>query len=159
MTWTKRSAKKKTPQPGGPPSKRRRRKLKSITTDFLPRKQKYTIYNATFQGRNSFSKTDLDAIFMRMKEGSMRNGQLKLGYNLQITTNNQYVLNYKVFPNPTDTRTFILFLKSTAILNDFSYVVADAGYGSESNYGALIDDLEKTPLIPYGMMLKEEIQK
>ena len=153
----------KTPQPGGSPSKRRRRKLKKyrhkITTDFLPRKQKYTIYNATFQGRNSFSKTDLDATFMRMKEDSMRNGQLKPGYNLQIATNNQYVLNYQVFPNPTDTRTFIPFLKSTAILNDFSYVVADAGYGSESNYGALIDDLEKTPLIPYGMMLKEEKKK
>ena len=103
--------------------------------------------------------TDFDAIFMRMKEGSMRNGQLKLGYNLQITTNNQYVLNYKVFPNPTDTRTFILFLKSTAVLNDFSYVVADAGYGSESNYSVLIDNLEKTPLIPYGMMLKEEKKK
>src|SRR5699024_6297420 len=111
----------KTPQPDGSPSKRRRRKLKKyrhkITTDFLPRKQKYTTYNATFQGRNSFSKTDLDATFMRMKEDSMKNAQLKPGYNLQIATNNQYVLNYQVFPNPTVTRTFIPFLKSTAILN------------------------------------------
>lgn len=156
-------AQEKTPQPGGSLSKRRRRKLKKyrhkITTDFLPRKQKYTIYDATFQGRNSFSKTDPDATFMRMKEDPMMNGQLKPGYNLQIATNNQYVLNYQVFPNPTDTRTLIPFLKATAVLNDFSYVVADAGYGSESNYSTIIDDLEKTPLIPYGMMLKEQKRK
>ena len=80
---------------------------------------------------------------MRIKEDPMMNGQLKPGYDLQIATNNQYVLNYQVFPNPTDTRTLIPFLKATAVLNDFSYVVADAGYGSESNYSTIIDDLEK----------------
>ena len=33
--------------------------------------------------RNSYSKTDLDATFMRMKEDAMLNGQLKPAYNLQ----------------------------------------------------------------------------
>ena len=33
--------------------------------------------------RNSYSKTDHDATFMRMKEDAMGNGQLKAGYNLQ----------------------------------------------------------------------------
>ena len=36
------------------------------------------------EGRNSCSKTDPDATFMRMKEDHMRNGQLKPGYNVQI---------------------------------------------------------------------------
>ncbi|MBC1867494.1 hypothetical protein HCA23_14140, partial [Listeria seeligeri] len=49
--------------------------------------------------RNQFV-TDHDATFMRMKEDSMRNEQLKAGYNLQIATNKQYILGYDVFPNP-----------------------------------------------------------
>ena len=44
--------------------------------------------------RNSMSKTDPDATFMRMKEDRMRNGQLKPGYNLQISTNNQFIVHY-----------------------------------------------------------------
>ena len=46
--------------------------------------------------RNSYSKTDYDATFMRMKEDHMKNGQLKPGYNLQIATNSQFVLSYNV---------------------------------------------------------------
>lgn len=43
---------------------------------------------------------------MRMKDDYMRNGQLKLGYNLQIA----YVLVYDLFPNPTDTKNLNSFL-------------------------------------------------
>ncbi len=56
----------------------------------------------TFDGRNSFSKTDTYTTFMRRKDDPMRNGQLKAGYNLQIATENQFVLHYDIFPNPTD---------------------------------------------------------
>lgn len=38
----------------------------------------------TLGERNSYSKTDPDATFMRMKEDAMRNGQTKPGYNLQF---------------------------------------------------------------------------
>jgi hypothetical protein len=51
---------------------------------YVAREEKYERYNATFKGRNSFSKTDTDATFMHMKEDHMRNGQLKPGYNVQI---------------------------------------------------------------------------
>ncbi len=54
----------------------------------------------TFQDRNSFSKTDEDATFMRMKEDHMRNGQLKAGYNVQIGTENQFVLGYSSINEP-----------------------------------------------------------
>ena len=39
------------------------------------------------EGRNSYSKTDTNATFMRMKEDHMRNGQLKPAYNVQIAVN------------------------------------------------------------------------
>ena len=48
---------------------------------------------------------------MRMKEDHMRNGQLKPGYNVQISTNNQFVVNYSLHPNPTDTKTLIPHLE------------------------------------------------
>ena len=38
---------------------------KELETELLPRKEKYEAYNAAFNGRNSFSKTDHDATFMR----------------------------------------------------------------------------------------------
>lgn len=51
----------------------------------LTRKVKYESYQDTFDGRNSFSKTDKDATFMHMKEDHMRNAQLcrDTTYNLQ----------------------------------------------------------------------------
>ncbi len=39
------------------------------------------------------------------------------------------------------------------------YIVADAGYGSESNYKAIIDDFNRTPLITYGMFIKDKTKK
>jgi transposase len=87
-------------------------------------------------GRNSYSKTDPDATFMRMKEDHMKNGQLKPGYNVQMSTNNQMIVNYDSYPNPTDTLTFVPHLKSFQELYGCvpSTVTADAGYGSEANY-------------------------
>ena len=55
--------------------------------------------------RSSYAKTDTDATFMRMKEDHMRNGQLKPAYNLQISTNNQFITNYSIHQNTTDTNT------------------------------------------------------
>ena len=127
--------------------------------DFLPRKVKYERDREIFKDRNSFSKTDTDATFMRLKEDHMQNGQLKPAYNLQIATSGRFVLHYDIFPNPTDTRTLVPFLKSFSNLDLFKYIVADAGYGSEINYQAVIDKFEKIPLIPYGTYQKEQSRK
>ena len=61
----------------------------------------------------------------------MQNRALKPGYDLQIATNAQYVLGFDLFPNPTDMRTLKPFLESFKLLENFSTIVADAGYGSE----------------------------
>ncbi|WP_415783307.1 transposase, partial [Alkalicoccus chagannorensis] len=86
--------------------KEQRKKVK----DFIERKARYEKDLSILGDRNSYSKTDPDATFMRMKDDYMRNGQLKAGYNLQIATEEQYTLAYDIFPNPTDTRTLIPFL-------------------------------------------------
>jgi len=87
-------------------------------------------------GRNSYSRTDPDATFMRMKDDHMKNGQLKAGYNIQLSTNNQIILNYDSYPNPTDTLTFPHHLQSFQDLYGCfpASVTGDAGYGSEENY-------------------------
>lgn len=86
--------------------------------------------------RNSYSKTDKDATFMRMKEDHMRNGQLKPAYNVQISTNKQFIANYSIHQNTTDTNTLAAHLSQH--IEDYgikpSSVTADAGYGSEENY-------------------------
>ncbi|MCF2604919.1 IS1182 family transposase, partial [Parabacteroides distasonis] len=69
--------------------------------------REYDNHLDTLRGRNSYSKTDNDATFMRMKEDAMRNGQTKPGYNLQIGTENQFITDFALFPNPTDTLTLI----------------------------------------------------
>jgi len=83
--------------------------------------------------RSSYSKTDKDATFMRMKEDHMRNGQLKPAYNLQISTNNQYIASYSIHQQTTDTNTLINHLNQH--LKNYrikpNTVTADAGYGSE----------------------------
>ncbi|VPR85586.1 transposase [Streptococcus pneumoniae] len=92
-----------------------KRIMKSLKEDFSVRAEKYENYQETFQGPNSFSKTDPDATFMRMKEDHMKNGQLKAAYNLQIATENQFVLHYDVFSNPTDTKTLRLFVNCSGL--------------------------------------------
>lgn len=83
--------------------------LKQIR-EWISRKRKYEKDFKIFGERNSYSKTDPDATFMRMKDDYMKNGQLKAGYNIQIGTEGQYTLGYSIFPNPTDTKTLIPFL-------------------------------------------------
>lgn len=86
--------------------------------------------------RNSYSKTDPDATFMRMKEDAMKNGQLKPAYNLQHGIDAEYVVWLQVLANPTDTPTLVPFLEDMHQNLSFKYrnIVADAGYESEENY-------------------------
>lgn len=49
-----------------------------------------------------------------MKEGHMKNGQLKPGYNVQMFTENQFILFYSFHQRSTDTRCFILQMEGLA---------------------------------------------
>jgi len=89
--------------------------------------------------RNSFSKTDPDTTFIRMKEDPMRNGQLKAGSNVQLSTRNQFIVHFSLHQKPTDTTTLIPHLESFQVQYGClpEIVTADAGYGREENYAWL----------------------
>lgn len=145
-------------------AKQQRRILKAQTRKLNERREKMADHQQRLVicgARNSYSKTDNDATFMRVKEDPMRNGQLKPAFNLQIATSNQFILGYDVYQNPTDTKTFPTFIKKLNVANRLPmHIVADAGYGSEQNYRYLEDELPNhTALIPYSTMLKEQSTK
>ena len=103
----------------------------------LERWERYEEMRATLgEGRNSYSKTDPDATFMRMKEDHMRNGQLKPGYNVQIAVNSEYITGVEAFSDRTDVRTLRPMLEKLTRWHQARYeeVVADAGYESLENY-------------------------
>ena len=132
-------------------------KLNYVTKNFPANIKKYEAQEAILGERNSYSKTDKDATFMRMKEDHMKNGQLKPGYNVQISTSNQFIVNYTLHPNPTDTTTLATHLEQ----HEKSYsafpktLTADAGYGSEENY-TILESKEITAFVKYGMFDKEQ---
>ena len=111
---------------------------KSMETleDYLFWLKKYNHQIHICGGRNSYSKTDHDATFMRMKEDAMGNGQLKPAYNLQHGVDSKYITWLTIGPQPTDTTTLIPFLKDAQEHLKFKYknITADAGYESEKNY-------------------------
>lgn len=125
-----------------PVSKQIKQKLNYAKKNWPAALDKYEQQEAVMgEHRKSFSKTDTDATFMRMKEDHMKNGQLKPGYNLQVSSNNQYITHYSIHQATTDSTTL------PQHLNDFvqqhqitpDAVTADAGYGSEENYQYLAD--------------------
>lgn len=111
---------------------------KSIETleGYLDKLKEYTQKIHICGSRNSYSKTDPDATFMRMKEDAMGNGQLKPAYNLQHGVDSEYIVWLTIGPQPTDTTTLIPFLKDMQEHLRFKYekIIADAGYESEENY-------------------------
>lgn len=101
--------------------------------------EKYERQQAVFAGRKSFSKTDADATFMRMKDDAMGNGQLKAAYNVQAGTENQFIVGTTVHQRPGDTACAIPrceHVKERIGRLPASFA-ADAGYGSEENYAYL----------------------
>jgi transposase len=122
--------------------------------------KKYDRQQEILGKRNSYSKTDPEATFMRMKEDHMKNGQLKPGYNIQISTHDQYIVNYTHHQNPTDTTT----LKSHMAQFEELYkqlpqaAIADAGYGSEENY-TFLETIGIEAYIKYNYFDKDQKEK
>ncbi len=121
---------------------------------------KYDEHEKQMAGRNSISKTDTDATFMRMKEDHMLNGQLKPAYNWQISTQDQYILGYTLHQTTTDTTTLPAHMESLEeTLGQMpETVVADAGYGSEENYEYL-EDKEVEAFVKYNYFHIEQSKK
>lgn len=130
---------------------------KTLKKDYIPRRGKYDEQLRICGDRKSFSKTDKDATFMRMKEDHMKNGQLKPGYNVQVGCENQFITGYTLHQKPGDSTLLPPHLDS--LKNDFGFhpntVIADAGYGSEENYNVL-EGLGIEAVVKYGLYQQEQ---
>jgi hypothetical protein len=120
--------------------KKVRQKINYVKKRWPDAVERYNRDDEILQQRNSYSKTDPDATFMRMKDDHMQNGQLKPAYNVQISTNDQIITHYSLHQNPTDTLTLEPHLESFKDAYGVmpQEITADAGYGSEQNYEYLL---------------------
>lgn len=109
---------------------------KVLEKDYIPKIKKYEEQEAILNGRNSYSKTDKDATFLKMKDGGNKDAPVRPGYNIQAGTENQFVLGYSIHQRAGDTGCFIPHLKKfERLLGELpENIVTDAGYGSEENY-------------------------
>jgi transposase len=112
------------------------RKVKKLnqTADKL---DKYEQQEHILDGRNSYSKTDTDATFMRLKDD-----RLRAAYNAQVSSEKQFITNYSISQNANDSVSFpahfdkIVERGETYIPDTYT---GDSGYGSQENYQKLAD--------------------
>jgi IS5 family transposase len=137
--------------------KKLKQKLNYAKRNWPKSLKKYQQQEKQMGTRNSMSKTDPDATFMRMKDDHMQNGQLKPGYNIQISTNTQFIVNYTAAQTTADTTTLKDHLQEHQQSFDQTpdTLTADAGYGSEENYQAL-EEKEITAFVKYNYFHKEQ---
>ena len=116
--------------------KRLRKAVSDVKKNQVAKMKEYEDKLEILGERNSYSKTDHDASFMRMKEDAMNNGQTKPGYNIQISTENQFITHYSMSWRPSDWGTFIPHMESfeRRYGRQSREAVADSGYGNEQNY-------------------------
>lgn len=134
-----------------------KKKVQYAKKQYPAKLAEYEINEKILDGRNSYSKTDNDATFMRMKEDRLGNGELKAAYNVQIMTNNQFITNYGIYQNPGDTLTLRTQIESYKELYGASLeeLTADSGYGSEQNYECLEQE-GITSYVKYNYFHQEE---
>ena len=137
-----------------------RKKLDHARKTFPDRVEEYNEKERILDDRGSYSKTDTDATFMRMKDDHLGNGQLKPAYNAQVSSSGQYVTNYSVHRNPGDSTTFPPhFAQFEELYGEVPQEqVTDAGYGSEENY-KLLEDNEVDAYVKHNMFHREQLGK
>lgn len=132
-------------------------KLRYIQKNFSHNLDKYEEQEKILQERGSYSKTDPDATFMRMKDDHMQNGQLKPAYNVQVSSESQFVIHYTLHQTTNDLNTLKPHLESFESLYNFlpEQLTADAGYGSEQNY-ELLEKKSIETYVKYNTFDKEQ---
>jgi transposase len=125
---------------------KRMKTIEKVLHKEVKKVEKYEHQQAVLGDRNSYAHTDPDATVLRMK----REESLP-AYNIQHSTNNQYIVNYTVSQNSSDSPALpehldkmeerLASIKLTlapkiahANVLIGTKCVADAGYGSEENY-------------------------
>ena len=119
-------------------NKKAKRKLKTAANRLEKEADKLSKYEGQedlLDGRNSYSKTDTDATFMRLKDD-----RLRPAYNVQVSTENQFITNYSISQNASDTVTLPEHLEKIDQRGDAykpKNYMGDSAYGSEENYTLL----------------------
>ena len=145
---------------GNPEDKKLKKADKKLREEYLPKYEKYKKQEEQLQGRNSCSKTDPDATFMRMKEDSHPNSNPKAAYNVQMGTENQFITGYSVHQSAGDTNLLIAHLEQQERLYGIrpKNIIADAGYGSQENYEYLREKYRGI-YVKYNMYDREKKRK
>jgi transposase len=136
------------------------KQIEKLKSEALPKLQEYEVHLQKMGERNSYSKTDPDATFMRMKEDHMKNGQLKPAYNVQLTTEHNFITNYSIHHRAGDTATYKehLELYHQKYGHYPNQAIADAGYGSLENY-EFLDKNHIESYVKYNYFHKEQSKK
>lgn len=127
-------------------------KFHELIRRFLGHQLLYDLHNSKFNDRNSYSKTNVDATFMHMKDNHMRNAQLKPGYNVQIGVDSKYIVAADIFSDRNDVNKQIKVSKKFINLRQESYdnITSDTGIKYRMNrsiqvegaFGVLKNDYE-----------------
>ena len=139
--------------------KKIKQKLNYAKRDWPEDLKKYKGREARMGDRNPMGKTGPDATFMRIKDDHMQNGQPKPGYNIQIPTNTQYIVNYTAAQTTAVTTTLKGHLTEHhgGFNESPDTLTADAGYGSEENHQTL-EDNQIEGFVKYNYFHKEQHQ-
>lgn len=115
------------------PQQRHYERLRKYTSKLREYVEKIAVCGSA---RNSYSKTDHSATFMRIKTDYMGNDQLLPAYNVQFGVADEYIAVVDVNQYRSDMDCFVPLLEKFHETYGFypKYPVADAGYGSYNNY-------------------------
>jgi transposase len=144
-----------------PKDKKLKKAAKKLEKEYLPKLEKYEEQERLLAGRNSYSKTDPDATFMRLKEDrNHAEPRPKPGYNLQTGTSNLFVVGYSIHQRPGDTSCFKPHMESVKqyLPQVPQKIVGDAGYGSEENY-MYLEQEKLENYLKYNTFHKEQTAK
>ena len=118
-------------------TKRKKKSLGAKLRKESEKIKKYEDQEECLNGRNSYSKTDNEATFLRMK-----NEELLPAYNLQVGTENGFICGISIHQNANDGAVFIDHMRKRELMRlaPPKRVIADAGYGHIKNYDYLDDN-------------------
>jgi len=160
-----------------PEDKKLAKAVKVMEKDYLPRQKRYEEQERKLAGRSSYSKTDEDATFFRMKEDRGAEKPLpRPAYNVQNGTEGQFVVGFSLHQRAGDTACLIPHLEGvkanlSAIARRKPGILpqhedhqprcfpknlsADAGYGSEENY-AYFEEHQLGNYVKYNTFHREQ---
>jgi transposase len=134
--------------------------VEKMEKNYLPRQRKYEEQERKLAGRNSYAMADEEATSMRMKEDrGAEKPWAKPAYNVQLGTENQFVIGFSLHQRAADTSCLIPHLDGLRqrLGRLPKNIVADAGYGSEENY-AYLQDHQLGNFVKYNTFHREQIK-